>query len=48
LAEPVEGLRSSFVGSIKHMPLRYKLKPADWSGLRSTIWAALQQAPVFK
>jgi len=29
LARPVERLRSSFVGGIKHMPLRYKLKPAD-------------------
>jgi hypothetical protein len=29
LAGPVERLRSSFVGGIKHMPIRYKLKPAD-------------------
>jgi cytochrome P450 len=28
LAGPVERLRSSFVGGIKHMPIRYKLKPA--------------------
>ena len=27
-AGPVERLRSSFVGGIKHMPIRYKLKPA--------------------
>ena len=29
LAGPVERLRSSFVGGIKHMPIRYKLKPAS-------------------
>jgi cytochrome P450 len=29
LAGPVERLRSSFVGGIKHMPIRYKLKPAE-------------------
>ncbi len=29
LAGPVERLRSSFVGGIKHMPIRYKLKPAN-------------------
>jgi cholest-4-en-3-one 26-monooxygenase len=28
-AGPVERLRSSFVGGIKHMPIRYKLRPAD-------------------
>lgn len=28
LAGPVERLRSSFVGGVKHMPIRYKLKPA--------------------
>ena len=28
LAGPVARLRSSFVGGIKHMPIRYKLKPA--------------------
>jgi cholest-4-en-3-one 26-monooxygenase len=28
LAGPVERLRSSFVGGIKHMPIRYKIKPA--------------------
>ena len=28
LAGPVERLRSSFVGGIKHMPIRYRLKPA--------------------
>ncbi len=28
LAGPVERLRSSFVGGIKHMPIRYKLAPA--------------------
>ncbi|MFZ0888470.1 MAG: cytochrome P450 [Candidatus Binataceae bacterium] len=28
LAGPVERLRSSFVGGIKHMPIRYKLVPA--------------------
>ena len=28
LTGPVERLRSSFVGGIKHMPIRYKLKPA--------------------
>ena len=28
LAGPVERLRSSFVGGIKHMPIRYKLRPA--------------------
>jgi cytochrome P450 len=28
LAGPVERLRSSFVGGIKHMPIRFKLKPA--------------------
>ena len=27
-AGPLERLRSSFVGGIKHMPIRYKLKPA--------------------
>ena len=27
LAGPVERLRSSFVGGVKHMPIRYKLKP---------------------
>jgi cytochrome P450 len=27
-AGPVERLRSSFVGGIKHMPIRYKMKPA--------------------
>ncbi len=31
LAGPVERLRSSFVGGIKHMPIRYKLKPAATS-----------------
>jgi cytochrome P450 len=29
LAGPVERLRSSFVGGVKHMPIRYKLKPAS-------------------
>jgi cytochrome P450 len=29
LVGPVERLRSSFVGGIKHMPIRYKLRPAD-------------------
>ena len=29
MAGPVERLRSSFVGGIKHMPIRYKLKPAS-------------------
>ncbi len=28
LAGPVERLRSSFVGGIKHMPIRMKMKPA--------------------
>jgi cytochrome P450 len=28
LAGPVERLRSSFVGGIKHMPIKYKLRPA--------------------
>ncbi len=28
LAGPVERLRSSFVGGVKHMPIKYKLKPA--------------------
>src|SRR3984957_6810909 len=28
MAGPVERLRSSFVGGVKHMPIRYKLKPA--------------------
>ena len=29
LAGPVERLRSSFVGGVKHMPIRYQLKPAS-------------------
>jgi cytochrome P450 len=29
MAGPVERLRSSFVGGVKHMPIRYKLKPAS-------------------
>jgi cholest-4-en-3-one 26-monooxygenase len=29
LAGPVERLRSSFVGGVKHMPIRYKLNPAN-------------------
>jgi len=29
LAGPVERLRSSIVGGIKHMPIRYKLRPAE-------------------
>jgi cholest-4-en-3-one 26-monooxygenase len=29
LAGPVERLRSSFVGGIKHMPIRYKMRPAN-------------------
>ncbi|MGA9721918.1 MAG: cytochrome P450 [Candidatus Binatus sp.] len=29
LAGPVERLRSSFVGGVKHMPIRYKLRPAE-------------------
>ena len=28
LAGPVERLRSSIVGGIKHMPIRYRLRPA--------------------
>ena len=28
LAGPVERLRSSFLGGVKHMPIRYKLRPA--------------------
>ena len=28
LAGPIERLRSSFVGGIKHMPIRYKMRPA--------------------
>jgi cytochrome P450 len=28
-AGPVERLRSSFVGGVKHMPIRYQLKPAN-------------------
>ena len=29
MAGPVERLRSSFVGGVKHMPIRYQLKPAS-------------------
>ena len=29
MAGPIERLRSSFVGGIKHMPIRYQLKPAS-------------------
>ncbi len=29
LAGPVQRLRSTFVGGIKHMPIRYRLKPAE-------------------
>jgi hypothetical protein len=28
LAGPVERLRSSFLGGVKHMPIRYKLREA--------------------
>jgi len=28
LAGPVERLRSSFLGGIKRMPIRYRMKPA--------------------
>ncbi len=28
LSGPVERLRSSFLGGVKHMPIRYSLQPA--------------------
>ncbi len=28
LSGPVERLRSSFLGGVKHMPIRYNLQPA--------------------
>ncbi|HYC56780.1 MAG TPA: cytochrome P450, partial [Candidatus Binatia bacterium] len=34
LAGPVRRLRSSFVGGIKHMPLRFQLRPAAGNGVR--------------
>jgi len=29
MAGPIERTRSSFVGGIKHMPIRYKLRPRN-------------------
>jgi cytochrome P450 len=29
LAGPVERLRSTLVGGVKHLPIRYKLRPAS-------------------